>query len=406
MKSCDLDALIATSPVNITYFSDYYCWLDPVFKEYMMEPGGSSSLSQGYAIFPLEGEPALVVNPLFLVNAMDSWIEDLRSYGSYGPDDSIAPVHLSEANQRIYDLTHPPQENSTPTEALTHVLRDRGLKDGRLGLEMDGLTLLARQAIEHMLPSAELKDCSNLIRLIRMVKNTEEVSRMTFAARTNEDAAMETLALARPGIRVSEMVQHFRYRVAEKGADFDHFAFGVGGQGIATETDYSFGEEEVTYVDFGCIYRNYYSDSGTTFAMCEPSAELGKRHESVQECLKAGEETMRPGVRASAVHKAMWAVLQRRGHTSSFPHGHGLGLEVRDYPIIVAENGRRIKDDCIDVSSDLTLEANMVVNLESAMFLPLLGSIHMEKSLVVTEDGCRPLVPQDRTRPVMPRAAQ
>jgi hypothetical protein len=36
MRQCCVDALVATSPVNITYFSDYACWLDPLFKEYMM----------------------------------------------------------------------------------------------------------------------------------------------------------------------------------------------------------------------------------------------------------------------------------------------------------------------------------------------------------------------------------
>ena len=50
-----LDAMIATSPVNITYFTDYACWIDPLMKEYMMVPGASSNLGQGYAVFPRKG---------------------------------------------------------------------------------------------------------------------------------------------------------------------------------------------------------------------------------------------------------------------------------------------------------------------------------------------------------------
>ncbi|MCZ6678027.1 MAG: hypothetical protein O7E52_12330 [Candidatus Poribacteria bacterium] len=34
MQRYGVDVLVATSPVNITYFSDYACWLDPLFKEY------------------------------------------------------------------------------------------------------------------------------------------------------------------------------------------------------------------------------------------------------------------------------------------------------------------------------------------------------------------------------------
>src|SRR5689334_365333 len=87
MRRYGLDVLVATSTINVTYFSDYYCWLDGKFKEYMLRPGGSSDLMQsGYAVFPLENEPALVVNSLFAVNAADLWVRDLRLFGNPGLD--------------------------------------------------------------------------------------------------------------------------------------------------------------------------------------------------------------------------------------------------------------------------------------------------------------------------------
>ena len=46
MRRCGLDALIATSAVNVTYFTDYFCWMDPLFKEYMSAPGASSHLGR------------------------------------------------------------------------------------------------------------------------------------------------------------------------------------------------------------------------------------------------------------------------------------------------------------------------------------------------------------------------
>ena len=73
MRRHHLDALIATSPVNITYFTDYTLWIDPLMKEYMVKPGGSSDIFQGYALCPVEGEPALMsTGALLAVNAMDN----------------------------------------------------------------------------------------------------------------------------------------------------------------------------------------------------------------------------------------------------------------------------------------------------------------------------------------------
>ena len=97
MRRCGLDALVATSWANITYLTDYYSWIDPLFKEYMMAPGASSHLGQGYAVFPLEGEPALIVSPLSVVNAADSWVNEVVTYGATGMDNNLPPVP-------IYDL--------------------------------------------------------------------------------------------------------------------------------------------------------------------------------------------------------------------------------------------------------------------------------------------------------------
>ena len=404
MRRCGLDALVATSPVNITYFTDYYMWMDPLFKEYMMSPGAPPDLAQAYAVFPLEGEPALVVSPLSAVNAADLWVRDLVIFGDTGLDDSIPPGTLSPANRRIYDLLHGPRQNATSTDALLSILKTRGLTEARIGLEREGLTPKAKQALDGALPRAAVKDCSNLLRLIRAVKSPDELERMARAAQISEQVGMECLAMARPGRPAADLVQHYRARVAEQGADFDHFAYGIQGMGIATEPDYRFADDDVMFVDFGCLYQRYFSDTGTTLALPAASPALLERHAALRGCMAAGMETAKPGVKASAVRGAMWQALDEHGIRAANPHGHGLGLELRDYPILVPDNGLRIRDDCIDVPSDLPLEVDMVFNLESAIFMAGVASPHIERTFVVTPDGCRALTPQDRSGPVQPRA--
>ena len=95
----------------------------------------------------------------------------------------------------------------------------------------------------------------------------------------------------------------------------------------------------------------------------------------------------------------MWSALTAQGITASFPHGHGIGLEVRDYPILVADNGLRIRDHCVDEPSDIPLEPGMVINLEAAIFMPGVASLQIEKSFEVTIDGNCPLIPQEREAP-------
>ena len=54
MPRCGLDGIIASSPVNITYFTDYHCWLDGQFKEFMVNPGGSGDLLPAFALYRRE----------------------------------------------------------------------------------------------------------------------------------------------------------------------------------------------------------------------------------------------------------------------------------------------------------------------------------------------------------------
>ena len=402
MERCGVEVLVATSPVNITYFSDYYCWIDPLFREYMMAPGASSEIPQRFAVFPLEGDPALVVGPDMATNAADLWVRDLHIAGSPVIDTSLTPETLPEADQRVLDLLQSPHRNAKPTDALLSILKARGLTESRIGIEMEGLAPSAKAELAEALPNAEIMDCSDLIRLVRMVKTEEEISRLTRAAEISEEAGMESLALARAGKTMAHVIQHYRERIGEDGADLDHFMFGVNGLGFALERDYVLKDDDVMYVDWGCIYRHYFSDTGTTLAIGEPSAVLRDKHAALRECVDRAVEVVRPGAKSSEARAVMWEALNASGITATFPHGHGMGLEVRDYPIIVADNGLRISDGCVDAPSDLPFEENMVINLEAMTFMPGVASPHIEQTFIVTADGCRPLCPQDRSGPVRP----
>ena len=74
MRGSDIEAVVSWSPVNVRYLTGYWCWLAPLLKEYMISPGGSANLAQrNVALFPVEGEPCLVLEPV--------WAECCRHLG-------------------------------------------------------------------------------------------------------------------------------------------------------------------------------------------------------------------------------------------------------------------------------------------------------------------------------------
>ena len=82
MERLGLDAIVTTSPVNITYLTGYRWWLDPLFKDYMVNPGGSDELIfPGYAVLPAEGPPILIVSSFLAMNAVHLDSLELHVFG-------------------------------------------------------------------------------------------------------------------------------------------------------------------------------------------------------------------------------------------------------------------------------------------------------------------------------------
>jgi len=395
LDRCGLDAIIATSPVNIRYLTDYYCWLDPLMKEYMLSPGSPNQIFQGYALYPRDGEPALILSPNFAANAVDLNV-DLRLYGDPGFYQQLQAGSVEERLRSLNTLLAQQPAVETPTQALVTALRDRNLDGANLGLEIEPLPEVYRSQIESSLPGVRIRDCTNLLRLIRMVKNAEEIEHLSAAATISETAGLASVRSMLNGVSIAAAIQDYRSQVAAAGADFEHFIYSMRGLGLAQEPDYTLAEDDLLCVDFGCIYKGYFSDTGLTIERPQAPQPLLDKYDDLQACMAAAIDCLRPGVRSSMVQQAMKSTMAARGITATFPHGHGLGLEIRDYPILVPDNGRRIRDDCVDEPADLPLEENMVINLEVTVMAPGIGAVEIEQTFVITADGSRPLVEQNR----------
>jgi Xaa-Pro dipeptidase len=400
MRQCQLDAVIATSPRNVLYFSDYYCWLDPLFKAYMMRPGAPAEVSHNFALFSADGDAALVLPAMWAANATDGWVADLWLYGIGDLDLSVVPPTLEDRFAELLERIKVGRHRVDAIEALRDLLHERGLAQGRIGIELEGLSTNERRRLAAAMPRADIRDCSNLLRVMRMLKSSEEVRRLERATQIAYQAAEDSLRTARVGTSVRELRQRYIAHIVEAGAELDHFIASPHGIGLQEDADYRLVDGDVLYVDYGCIYQHYYSDNGTTLVVGAFEAELSRRYDVLVEGLRHGVERLRPGVAASEVRRAMIDRLGNGGITGSNAHGHGIGLEVRDYPIIMPDSGLRIRDDCIDISSDVPLEEGMVVNLELPLYLFGGGSLHMEQTFLITHDGRRRLDSSEATRPV------
>jgi Xaa-Pro aminopeptidase len=120
----------------------------------------------------------------------------------------------------------------------------------------------------------------------------------------------------------------------------------------------------------------YRADCTRTVALGRPDPALAEVHEVVVRAQRSGREAAVCGALAGDVDRAARAVVEEAGYGAAFVHGtgHGVGLEVHEAPMVAP--GARA-----------TLPAGAVLTVEPGIYLPDVGGVRIEDTLVVAPDG-------------------
>ena len=155
-------------------------------------------------------------------------IRDRLSYVVYFKDVSLSPVALvpSADLRHTREISWIPDENivgytefKTDNDSglctdkfgfLAQILADRGLSDSTIGVEMSFLSSNLLGELAHRIPTATLKDCSDLLKHVRMVKTTDEIKRLIQAEYATERACARMIELAATGATEAQIAAEGR----------------------------------------------------------------------------------------------------------------------------------------------------------------------------------------------------
>jgi Xaa-Pro aminopeptidase len=271
--------------------------------------------------------------------------------------------------------------------AQKELLQQAAAGIGRLGLEAQSVTWgEQRRFAADWFPEAELVPTERLVEDLRLLKDTGEVERMAAAAAAADAALALVRARLADGLTEQEFAIELDFEMRRQGASGPSFETIVasgpnGAKPHHRPSDRRIQAGELIVLDFGAIVDGYCSDMTRTLCVGEPSSDTARRMvEVVAESQRAGVAAVRAGAEAKAVDDACRSLIAEAGWADAFLHGtgHGVGLEIHEAPRVAS-------------TSPDTLVAGQVVTVEPGVYLPHVGGVRIEDTVVVTEDGCRVL---------------
>jgi Xaa-Pro aminopeptidase len=257
--------------------------------------------------------------------------------------------------------------------------------DARVGLEAHAVTWAQQRELAEAFSGHELVPTDGLVEQLRRVKEPGEVARIRAACAIADDALGALLPRLADGPTERDFGLDLEVEMRRRGASGNSFdpiiASGPNAaKPHARPTGRAIGRGELVVIDFGCVVDGYCSDMTRTVSVGDPGPDARHIWDVVRASQLAGRDAVREGVDCADVDKACRDVIADAGWAEQFVHGtgHGVGLEIHEAPRVAA-------------TARDTLERGSIVTVEPGVYLPGVGGVRIEDTVVVTPGGSDPL---------------
>ncbi len=306
---------------------------------------------------------------------------------------------------------------------LPSMIKDNGgTLPHRLGLELDVLPVRDYFRLKDLFPATQLMDASLILRDVRKIKTPFEINLMRAAAEIGSKVYLEAGEILEEGmteIQFGSLLEATAKRYGHEGllrvrslnyeAYSWHVLSGLSG-GIVSQSDSPMGglglspafpvgaslkiirAHEPILVDFGTCFHGYQVDETRMFSIGKMDQKFIDAYNACREIHDSALEEIRPGADCEAIFVKTLRLAERLGYKDSYlgPPGlqtrfiaHGIGLELNELPFMAP-------------GQSYPLEERMTFAVEPKIVFPGEGSVGIENTLFVTQNGYKVLTEVDQ----------
>ncbi|RAL25810.1 M24 family metallopeptidase [Thermoflavimicrobium daqui] len=340
LQNEQLDMAMIHSSTNVYYLTQFMCEPHERFL--------------GLFIFP-HAEPFLICPLLDVDKAQDSgW-----SYTVIGYDDVENPWEIvrNEVRKRL------------PNRQI------------RIAIEKERVSYARVEQLTQVIASNEIVSIDEEINKWRLIKTDQEIDWMREAARLADYGVEIGMNFLKKGCTEMEVLGQIELELKKKGIE-----------GMAFDTMVLFGEKsalphgtpglrelnkgDMVLFDLGVKWKGYCSDITRTVAFGTIDEKQQEIYEVVLQAQLEALNHCKPDIRVGNLDQAARSVIEEAGYGKYFTHrvGHGLGMELHEYPSLNATN-------------ENLLQVGMTFTIEPGIYIPNLCGVRIEDDVVITTTG-------------------
>lgn len=352
-KIFETDSILITSPKNVFYLTGFYS--DP-HERFM---GLLWNVKVGWTLIL----PKLDVHAASL--ALDASIESI----GFGDDE--------------------------PAEQKLNLWLEK-TKSNQLWIEENILTYDRIKWIYSYNEQLPLRNLSPFLNKLRVHKNAEEYTWLAEAGKKTDLVLKEALSRFQRGMSETDLVAEIEYQAKKAGAQ--QMAFGTSvlfagksalphGKAADRRLD-----EGVLLIDYGMVIQGYCSDMTRTFHIGSWEDKIGEIYDTVLRAEKEAIRQVKIGMTFADVDALARQIIDEEGYGEYFIHrlGHGMGLDVHEYPSVGAGNNDLVGD-------------GMVFTIEPGIYIPNFGGVRIEDSVIMRSEGAQTLThyPKEKSQVIL-----
>lgn len=329
-------------------------------------------------------------------------------------------VYISLSNEPIWFVIKPQVFEKSENiffirkpEDIPDILRNLKYHNPEsIALEENELSYSEILRLKAIFPDSSLHNASLIMKNIRMVKSSWEISEMMVDGRHHAKVYSEIKNCYKPGmtdLRLQiEIEKHLRLegalgisRVAGNlmeinmgsvisGDNADNpapYEFTMGGSGVhpalpVGANGQPIKEGQTVMIDMNGAFNGYQTDMTRVWCLGEISELAKKAHECSMHILRTLEISSEPGLPVKEMYSIATEIVKKfnlsdyfMGHRSQVGFiGHGVGIELNELPVITPK------------SKDI-LKKNVTIAIEPKFVIPHVGAVGVENTYVVKDSG-------------------